>query len=131
MTCTKAVFTATVRVGCINVRDLRSPWKQGRLLNDLRSLDLNVVAVSETRISGAHDLVSIFDDYEIYASFSRPGMEGEWRCCRKASKFRRSSWDLEDKLVILDESDSEGSAFRIVVVYARKRAEQPEFRHNL
>lgn len=53
------------RVGCINVRDLRLPWKQGYLLNYLRSLSLDEIAANEIRISDTLDLVPIVQDYEM------------------------------------------------------------------
>lgn len=47
---------------------LGSAWKQGHLLNDLKSLDMDVVAISETKISGVHSLGPLFDDYEIFST---------------------------------------------------------------
>lgn len=62
-----------LKVGCINVRDLGSSRKQGGLHNDLRWISLNI-AVSETKIADTWALAPIFDDFEIFASLSRPEM---------------------------------------------------------
>ena len=64
---------ALLRLGCINARGLWSEWKQGHLLNDLRSLRLDVVAISETRISETSSHALLLNDYEVYASFGRHG----------------------------------------------------------
>ena len=72
---------AVLRVSCVNARGLRYPWKQGRLLNDLRSFDMDVVAVSETRISDTRLFAPTFDGYEIFAPLSQPGMGGGVAVC--------------------------------------------------
>lgn len=56
-------------MGYVNVRLLGSASKQGHLFNDLRSLDLDVAANSETRIS-------IFEDYEFSSSSALAGTSG-------------------------------------------------------
>lgn len=53
--------------------DLDSVRKQGHLLNDLRSLGLDVFAIIETNISGKYALASIFEDYTIFSSCDLPG----------------------------------------------------------
>lgn len=52
----------------MNVCELWSACKQSHSFNDLRSLDLDVVATSEARITGKHALASIFEDYDIFSS---------------------------------------------------------------
>lgn len=38
-------------------------WKRRRLLNDLKYLELDVIAVNETRISNTRTLALIFNNY--------------------------------------------------------------------
>lgn len=90
------------------------------MLNDLRSLDLDVVAINETRISNVRPLGPIFDDYEIFSScgLSEVG-------CGEAGLFH-TSLNLEVKAIfldlggklVLDVTGSEGSVLRLVVVSA-------------
>ena len=89
-----------------------------------------MVAISETRISEAHSFAPIFDDFEVYASLSRPGSGGG------VAVLFRKGLDLEvwtifldpnGKLVVLDVRNSEGSAFRLVAVYAPTGAGRPDF----
>lgn len=49
--------------------------KQGYLLKDLKSLYLDSVVISETRISKPQSL-ALLDAYEVYTSFRRPGSNG-------------------------------------------------------
>ena len=125
---------ASLRVGCVNARGLKSPWKQGRLLNDLRSFGMDVVAVSETRISDTHDFAPTFDDYEIFASLSRPGMGGGVAVLFRRGlglQVRTIFLDPEGKSVVLDVSNGEGDAFRLVAVYAPTGAGRPDFFRRL
>lgn len=50
-------------------------WKQGHLLNNFRFLDLDEIAISETKYSGKHALASIFEDY-IFPSCGLSGAIG-------------------------------------------------------
>ncbi len=124
-----------IRVGCLNVRGLGSAWKQGHLLNDLRSLNMDVVAITETRISDTRALAPIFDDFEVHASLSRREMGGGGVAVffRKSLglEVRKIFLDPDGKLVVLDVDGSEGAAFRLVAVYAPTGAGRPDFFRRL
>lgn len=60
---------------CVNVR-LGSSGKQGRLPCCLRSIFMDMITVSETRLSDTCDLTPIFHNFEISALLSQPGMGG-------------------------------------------------------
>lgn len=63
-----------LRVDCINIHGLELSWEQGHLLNDLRWLNLYVIAASGIGISDTRILTRIYDNFEIFTSPSRPGM---------------------------------------------------------
>ena len=65
---------ASLKIGSINARGLGLSWKKGHILNDLKSLGIDVVAISETRVANTRAFLPIFGDYEIYASPCHLGM---------------------------------------------------------
>lgn len=84
-----------------------SPWKQGCLLNDLKSQELDIIAVNETRISNAYALVPMF---------SRPGMgDGVVVLFRKelGLKVKPIFLDTDRRLVVLDVNSREGIVSRL------------------
>lgn len=58
----------------MNTCDLELIWKQGLLLNDLSSLDLDTVAITDTRISQTQTLNLTFGDYKTYPSCDLIGL---------------------------------------------------------
>ena len=112
---------ASLKFGCVNANGLNAPWKQGLLLHDLRSLGIDVLAISETRLSDARRFCPIFGDYEIFASPSLPGMGGGVAVLFRKPlglEVRPIFKYPESKLVVLDVNGSEGGAFRLAAVYA-------------
>lgn len=49
---------------------LGSTWKPGHRLNDIRHLNLDVTGICETQNAGKYALAIIFEDYEIFSSYS-------------------------------------------------------------
>lgn len=121
---------ALLRVSCIIVCSLSAR----SLLSDLKWLNLDVVAVSETRVVDMCNLTSILGDFEIFASLSRSGMEGGVTVALVESlhlKIRSVFLDLEGNSMVLSVNDIEGSGFRLVAVYPVTRSRQMAFFRHL
>lgn len=54
-----------LKIGSITEPRLGSPWKSGYMLNNLRSLDIGAVVVSETRVSDQQQDLLIYKSIEI------------------------------------------------------------------
>lgn len=67
---------SALKMMCVNTHGLGSAWKQGHYVNDLRSPDLDVAAISGTRIPGKQALVSIFKDNDVFPICSLSGVSG-------------------------------------------------------
>lgn len=93
---------------CINVHGLGSTWKQGHLLNNLRSLDLDVATISETRISGKHDLASILMLWSIGVDNGAAVLFQKFLDLQVRANFL----DPDGRVVILNMNGSKDSAFR-------------------
>lgn len=59
-----------VIVGYLNVRNLSSNWHQGRVLNDIRSQNLDVIVTTETWLKRSRDLIPLLDGSEKFLSLS-------------------------------------------------------------
>lgn len=100
------------------------------LLNDPRSLDLDVAATSETKVSRKHALASIFVVYLVFSSFGQSETGGGvtvqlWKSINL--RLRAIFLDPDGRVVDLDINGSEGSAFRLVVVYHTSDDGRPDF----
>lgn len=92
-------------INSTNVGGLESPWKQGHMLN---KMTVNLVAISETRISDSRDFRSIFSDYEVYSFPSHPEARSKVAVVAQ-KKLDLAIWtiflDPERKSVVLDMKD--------------------------
>lgn len=58
-----------LKIGNTNVSYLRSNWKQGSLLMNIKSQNLHTIAISETRSQNTHDFHHMFGKhFNIYFS---------------------------------------------------------------
>lgn len=84
---------------------LGSAWKQGHVLNNLRSLDLDFAATSETKISGEHVSAPVFKDYIVFSSCGLSGVGGGVAVLLLKSKDLQV-WaiflDLDGMVIVLD-----------------------------
>lgn len=100
-----------LRVGCINVRERLSIWKQDHLLDDLISLAKDVTAVSKSTSADAHVLDPIFDNFVRYTSLSDTVIRG------RVAKLCRKTLNLEVQTSCLDQ----GRNVLILYIYKSKR----------
>lgn len=98
--------------------DTWSAWKEGAFLSDLKSLGLDIVAISETRILGAFILTPIFNNYEIFLSCGLLGLIYQVVVLFLDIKVQAIYLDSDGESVGLDVSSSKGNAFRLVAVIA-------------
>lgn len=94
-----------MRLECINVCGLRSPWRQGHFIDDFK----------------------LGCDYEDYTSLSQLRMGGKLAVLFVKGldlKVQMIFLDLEGKLVVLDMSYN---TFRLITVYSLTGAGQPDF----
>lgn len=121
----------TLRLECVKVRRRGSNWKQSHLLNDIRSFDLDVKAINETRISMKYALVTIFKDYGIFLSSALLGTEDSVAVSFQRSLGIKARADFLEAVSRLDVNGSEGDAFRLVAIYGLTGAGMPDFfRHR-
>lgn len=75
---------ASLNLGCINVHCLESDWKQGRLLNELRSHKLDVIITAETKQGELRAFAPLLNSYDKRISSCQPGeVEVQQSCSRK------------------------------------------------
>lgn len=113
------------RIGCINFCGLGLPWIQSHLLNDMRSLSVNVAAISEYSSQRTSSSFSI-DTRCFFISLCQPRWNGSGTVVlfRKDLhlKIKAIFFDLEGKSVVLYGSSSNGGAFILVTAYALTEA---------
>lgn len=118
----------------MHVRGLESVWKQGHLDNDLKSLDLDMTTINETRISRKHPLAFLFEDYDVFSFCGLSGASGSVAVLlRKSLDFqvRLIFLDPNGWVVVMDVNDSKSVTFRLVVVNDSTESKRPDFFERL
>lgn len=110
---------ALPRIGRTKSRDLGSPWKLGHLLNDLRLLIMDVVAISEIRLPSQQDVMPIFGGRKFTYHFSKQ-VGWNFNVAPERSRPQDEGHLTEPRMQVPNVNHSNGNDFTPVAVVLQR-----------